>query len=322
MRPLAADWLPYSLPLKQPWHTSRGVFQHRDGCLLRLKTADGRTGWGDCAPWPEFGITAQAASDFAEECAQLDLAAQRANLALNAWLSGRPAIQHVAVNAVLGAILNTPPAALKDAADAGFQVIKIKVGNAPLDDEIAALQQRCQDLPDGLKLRLDANGAWSMAEARHFIAACAELPIEGLEEPLRMPTLAMLGELQATSRFPIAIDESFHLIDRQFMAAPAVQRLIIKPPRHGGLLACIETVLQARAAGVECIFTSSLESACGLLAVAHLAAALAPDSIHGLATADWFASDTGVGPAIHRGKLDLPMVDGLGFQPATSWPGR
>ncbi len=84
MKVVAADWLPYCLPLRRPWQTSRSVLTERHGRLRRLTTDDGRTGWGDCAPLPEFGIDETAATAFAEECATLDLAAQGAGLPLNA----------------------------------------------------------------------------------------------------------------------------------------------------------------------------------------------------------------------------------------------
>ena len=58
---VAADWLPYCLPLRRPWQTSQGSLSKRRGSLLRLRTADGLTGWGDCAPLPEFGIEEAAA---------------------------------------------------------------------------------------------------------------------------------------------------------------------------------------------------------------------------------------------------------------------
>ena len=102
MNIVAADWLPYALPLKRPWQTARGVMTQREGRLLRLTADDGRSGWGDAAPLPEFGIDAAMAAAFAEECAQLDLLAQRAGLPLNAWLSGEAPQATAAVNGVLG----------------------------------------------------------------------------------------------------------------------------------------------------------------------------------------------------------------------------
>ncbi len=315
MKLVAADWLPYALPLKHPWRTSHGEFDQREGRLLRLQSADGLTGWGDCAPLPEFGIDETSATAFAEECAHLDLIAQQAGLPLNAWLSGEPPVSNLTVNRNFGPILKCSSEALLEAGEAGFSVLKLKVGIAPVNDEIAALHQLAKSLPAGLRLRLDANRAWNFAEAQSFIAACAGLPIEGLEEPLAEPTPVLLQKLQSTAAFPLAIDESIHLLDTHFFRHPPVRRIVIKPARHSGLLASVELALRARASGLEVIVTSSLESACGLLACAHLAAAVAPDAVHGLATADWFAEDTSSTPATVGGRLQLPSSPGLGFQP-------
>ncbi|MBL8428405.1 MAG: o-succinylbenzoate synthase [Dechloromonas sp.] len=315
MKLVAADWLPYTLPFRTPWQTSRGVLEMRQGRLLRLQSADGLTGWGDCAPLPEFGISEASATAFAEECAHLDLITQQAGLPLNAWLSGEPPANFVTVNRNLGPILKYSAEALADAADAGFSVLKFKVGAGLVSEEIAALHQIAGALPARLRLRLDANGAWNFADAESFVAACAGLPIDGLEEPLNKPTPVSLKKLQSTAAFPLAIDESTHLLDGHFFRHPPVRRIVIKPARHGGLLASVELALRARTSGLEVIITSSLESTCGVFACAHLAAAVAPNSAHGLATTEWFAEDTGSLPAIHGARLELPSGPGLGFRP-------
>ena len=313
MNIVAADWLPYSLPLVRPWQTSRGSFGTRQGRLLRLVDEEGRQGWGDSAPLPEFGINESAATAFAEERAMLDHAAQKAQQPLNAWLSGNPPIDSVAVNANLGAILAIDEAALEKALMAGFSILKIKVGIGHWQDEIAQLLKLKRQLPHGVRFRLDANAAWTMDEAHAFTMACRELPIESLEEPLRHPTPRELATLQTLVRFPLAVDESIQLIDAHFFKHPPARRLILKPARHGGLLAPFGLALKARASGIECVVTSGLESACGLLACAHLAAAIAPEQTHGLATADWFAKDTGAAPPISEGRLKLPGGPGLNF---------
>lgn len=316
MNIVAADWLPYALPLKYPWQTTRGCLSERRGQLLRLRNENGQTGWGDCAPLPEFGIDEAAAKAFAKECAQLDLTAQLASQTLNAWLSGAAPVASLAVNCNLGALFNFEPGTIQTAIATGFTVLKFKLGIASLRDELAALQQLASQLPDGIGLRLDANRAWHPEEAREFIANCKQLPVECLEEPLQEPSLPGLAELQALAAFPLAIDESSHLIGRDFFRQKSVRRLVLKPARHGGLLASCAIAGQARTAGVECIVTSSLESTCGLLACMHLAAAVEPSLTHGLATAEWFSSDTGHKPCINKGRIALPLMAGLGFQPA------
>lgn len=313
MNLVAAEWLPYTLPLCTPWRTSRGTLHERSGRLLRLQTSDGLTGWGDCAPFPEFDIGEAAAEAFAEECALLDLAAQRAGCSLAEWLGGRPPPASIAVNAAGGVISTATADHVARLAADGFTVIKLKAGIAPLADEIAALRALCASLPTGVLLRLDANGAWSADDASEFIAACTRLPVEGLEEPLREPDAAGLRALQERAPFPLAIDESVRLLDAAFWHAPPVRRVVLKPARQGGLLAAVETALKASASGVEVVVTSALESACGLQALAQLAAAVAPGACHGLATGALFVRDTGSPPAVAGGRLRLPDSPGIGF---------
>jgi o-succinylbenzoate synthase len=313
-----ADWLPYTLPLRQAWHTSRGVVAARHGRLLHLRSTDGRSGWGDCAPLPEFGIDQARATDFAEECAQLDLIAQRAGLPLDAWLGGNPPAISLAVNGSLGSLPDVNRQAIATAIAAGFQVLKVKIGTRSPADEIKRLQQIAETLPTGCQLRLDANGAWSFADAQVFFSACQDLPIEACEEPLREPSLRALAQLQATVPFAIAIDESLEELGADVFRQPPVRRIVIKPARQGSLLSSMELALRARAAGIETIISSALESSCGLLACAHLAAAVAPETVHGLATSSWFVVDTGLPPTIAAGRLMLPGRAGIGF----SWAGQ
>ena len=322
MNIVAADWLPYCLPLRRPWQTSRGTLTERQRKLIRLQTDEGLIGWGDCVPLPEFGIDDTAATAYAEECARLDLAAQAVGVPLAEWLGGCPAPASVAVNANFGPTSTVDHARLASAAAAGFSVVKLKVGCAPLADEIAALGEIATALPPRLTLRLDANRAWDAADAVRFLAACRPLPIDGVEEPLRDPDLAFLAGLQASVPFPLAIDESTHLIACDFWRAPPVRRLVIKPARHGGLLASTELALRARASGMEVIVTSALESSCGIATLAHLAAAVAPDAVHGLATGEWLASDTGLPPRIIDGRMLLPKGNGIGFAVAGELCGR
>lgn len=307
-----AERRPYTLRFRRAWPTPGGDLPERQGWLLHQLDDDGLSGWGDCAPLPEFGIDQARALAYAEECAGLDLAAQHAGLPLNAFLSGMTAVGSLAVNAAMGRLNAVDRDQLAETAAAGFTVIKLKVGTLAVPREIALLHALAADLPAGMSLRLDANRAWRMPEAQEFIAACRGLPIDGLEEALAEPTRANLAQLQSTAGFPLAIDESTHLLDAQFFHHPAVDRIVLKPARHG-LLASIELARRARAAGVEVIVTSALESACGLLAAAHVAAVVAPAAVHGLATGDCFSNDTGAAPKLAKGRLQLPAATGLGF---------
>lgn len=261
-------------------------------------------------------ITLAPAARCAIECALLDLTAQAAGVGLGHFLRGAPCAPEVAVNAALGGLDASSEEAVRKACADGFSVLKLKVGSAPVDADIAHLQRLAAQLPAGAKLRLDANRAWSENDAARFLAACAGLPVEQLEEPLADPQPAALARLQAACAFPLALDESGpRNATDNFFAAPPLRRLVLKPPRLGGLLPALALAHAAGAAGIDCVVTSSLDSACGILAAAHLAAALGNKLAHGLATAGWLAEDTGPAPRVQAGRLSLPGAPGLSFTP-------
>jgi o-succinylbenzoate synthase len=280
------------------------------------------------------------------ETALLDLEAQAAGETLRCWLLKRAneglvapqrivvaVADDIAVNSVVGALARGAEAELDGALDeavaaalhAGFTTLKLKVGIAAPALEISRLRALCARLPEHVAVRLDANGAWNDSDAAFFIDACAGLPIDSIEEPLATPDIAALARLQQGCAFALAIDESWpHFAADAFFAAAPVRRLIIKPPRLGGLLPALTLARQAAAAGVEVVVTSSVDSACGVLAAAQLAAAIdaeaapTPALAHGLATSCWLAADTGTPPPVAGGRLRLPAATGLAFMPFAS----
>ncbi|QKS30109.1 MAG: L-amino acid-D/L-Glu epimerase [Accumulibacter sp.] len=260
----------------------------------------------------------------AVETALLDLLAQDSGIPLAAYLNGarlRPAAgapppPPIRLNAACGSLAGLCEDDIRAACSAGFEVLKLKLGVLAIDEEVALLRQLATVLPPACQLRLDANRAWPAATAARFLNACADLPIETVEEPLATPDIERLQALQDGTKIAIAVDESIRDLDgHALLARRAVRRLVIKPPRHGGLLPALALARRAGGAGIECIVTSSLDSACGVTAAAHLAAALDNRLAHGLATSTWLSEDTGSPPIIGSGQLLLDASPGLGFVP-------
>lgn len=333
--------LPYHLPLRSDWVSAQGHFAARHGWLLRLETDTGLVGWGDCAPLPECdvekvlealgqglrGMELEAARQWlqparlhpavrcAADVALSDLAAQQAGQPLACWLTHDAALQ-VPCNAALGALDEHALPRAQIAIAAGFEVLKLKVGLNPVEHELDMLRQLAANLPKGIALRLDANRAWSLPDARRFIAGVADLPLEMLEEPLVQPDLTALASLQALTEVPLALDESLPELGLELvLAAAPVQRLVLKPMCAGGLQMPLETARLAREAGMACVVTTSVDSAVGALAALHLAAALNNGLHHGLATSDWLAQDVGCAPHPELGTLTVSERPGLGFIP-------
>jgi len=249
------------------------------------------------------------------ESALLDLLAQQAGLPLARWLNpGAPLAARA--NAMLGGLDEqgeTVMARASAALAAGFSVLKLKVGMAAAEIELTQLRRLAGMLPPGVSLRLDANGAWGWAQARCFIEGLSDLPIESLEEPLAQPEIALLQQLQALAGFPLALDESLVQFDIESLLA--VRRLVLKPMVLGGVRPAYALALRAAQAGVECVATTTVDSAVGVLAAAHLAAALDNQLAHGVATSSWLLSDVGNAPLLESGRMLLNShMNGLGFQ--------
>lgn len=254
----------------------------------------------------DFAVTRPAS--WAVECALLDLVSRSRGVPLCQWLDAGAAAS-IAVNAV--AEMDGVAAAIA----AGYPVTKMKVGRSAPEEEAAMLHRLA--LPDGLSLRLDANRAWTWSQASGFLDAVADLPIDSLEEPLRDPSLDSLARLQAGTSIALAIDESLPLFGaEEILARVPVRRLVLKAATGGGLRAGYRLAVRARAAGMTCVVTSALDSAVGVAASAHLAAAAgSPGLAHGLSTAEWLAEDVAKPLPVERGRMTLASCLGLGVMP-------
>lgn len=325
---------PYRLPLRQPWASSRGGFDVREGCLVRLVTDAGLIGYGDCAPLPQAGTESMesavaclsgwaaalpglspeaalgrmAASAVVApaaccglETALLDLLAQQAGLPLARWLNPRSS-SVVRVNAVLGSLDGRTVGRALAAVAEGYSVLKLKVGLAAGLTEILMLHELASNLPADVFLRLDANCAWNERDAEDFLGALAGLPVESVEDPLASPDMEGWFRLQAKVPFPLAADESLRIMgaDAVFNPSP-VRRVVLKPMVLGGLVAALELARRAYEADVECVVTTTVDSAVGVTAALHLAAAVENDLAHGLATSAWLLRDVGTAPLVAGG---------------------
>jgi len=334
---------PYQLPLRQCWQTAQTRFSVREGWLIQLHDDSGRVGLGDCAPLPEVGTEsmqqAQAQLEavlhrldgrdpeaiFADldnlvqtpaarcglEMALIDLMAKAQTISAARWLNVA-ACESVAVNQNAG----TPAVMLASTVDAPFVLVKLKVGVLSVDEELAQLRQLAQRYPAS-RFRLDANQGWSRQDAEQFIRGCDGLPIEALEEPLGQIDFQGLADLQEQADFPLALDESLARLDwSTVLAQRPVKRVVLKPMREGGIAVAWGKAQQLQAAGMECVLTTTIDSAVGVWATIHLAAALGvagQDLAHGLATSSWLAQDLLPVEAGLAERIYLPDRPGFGI---------
>jgi hypothetical protein len=140
----------------------------------------------------------------------------------------------------------------------------------------------------GVELRLDVNGAWDLATAARALRELAPFELEYVEQPFPVgtPPDAVAG-LRWAADVPIAADES--VTDpgtaRFLIANGAVDAMVVKPARVGGLRASWRIAEVAAAAGVPVVVSTLFETGVGIRAGLELAAALPGEQrAHGLAT--------------------------------------
>jgi L-alanine-DL-glutamate epimerase-like enolase superfamily enzyme len=93
-------------------------------------------------------------------------------------------------------------AQVDDGLRAGFEVFYLKVGVEDAAD-LAMVAAVREALGPGPRLRLDANGTWSIPQARRNLSAMAEHDIDFVEQPVRDHPVGQLGVLRA--RLPMAV---------------------------------------------------------------------------------------------------------------------
>ncbi|MGI2258445.1 o-succinylbenzoate synthase [Shewanella sp. GXUN23E] len=161
------------------------------------------------------------------------------------------------------------------------QQVKVKVGQLPMAQEIALIHQILAANPK-LKLRLDANRAFTLEQALDFCACLPLDAIEYIEEPCQDPADNI--ELHQALGILYALDESLNDPDYRFEPAPGLCALVIKPMLTGSLYRLSELILTADAHGVRSVLSSALESSLGINDIRTLAAWLTPTESPGVDT--------------------------------------
>ena len=168
-------------------------------------------------------------------------------------------------------------------------------------DRVAAVREAIG--VDG-RVRIDANGAWTVDEAVEAIRVLDKMSLEYVEQPVAEVT--GLAAVRRRVNVPIAADESIRrahdpLRVRDLEAADIA---VLKVQPLGGVRSCLRL---AEAIGLPVVVSSAVETSVGLAAGVALAAAL-PDLPYacGLATTALLAADVTSHPLLPRdGFLDV-----------------
>ncbi len=90
----------------------------------------------------------------------------------------------------------------------GFRHCKVKVGTESTPTrEVRRVKRLRRFLGRAMDLRVDANGAWTLPQARDILAKLAGLSISCVEDPVAVADLPALKQLRAEISIPIMLDE-------------------------------------------------------------------------------------------------------------------
>lgn len=334
-----------AMPLVAPFRTSFGTQTTRDILLVRVVTPEAE-GWGECVAMsdplysPEyvdgaadvltrFLIPAVTALDnldastvgltlsrfkghlmakAALETAVLDAELRAAGLSLARYLGATRA--RVPCGVSVG-IMDSLPQLLDAVAGylaEGYLRIKLKIEQGWDVEPVRAVREQFGDI----LLQVDANAAYSLAEARQ-LAALDQFNLLLIEQPLAEDDVRGHAELARMLRTPICLDES---ITSARAAADAIAlgacRIVnVKPGRVGGYLEArrIHDVCAAHDVPVWC--GGMLET--GIGRAANLALAALPGFV--------FPGDTSASARYYRQDITPPFVLSDGHLPVPAGPG-
>ena len=92
--------------------------------------------------------------------------------------------------------------------DAGYTLVKMKVGGLPLDEDVRRLQAVLEVVGSGEHLAVDANCKFTRAEALAYAKALAPFKLRWFEEPCDPLDFALLAELASVYEPPLATGEN------------------------------------------------------------------------------------------------------------------
>ena len=182
------------------------------------------------------GIVRMAMSGFDVAC--WDALAIAAEKPLVTLLGGSP--RPVAAYNSNGLGLMAPEAAADEAEkllEGGFRAVKLRLGYATLEADLAAVRAVRRRLPDDVRLMVDFNQALSFAEALRRGRAIDGEGIDWIEEPIRHDDFRGCAQLARELATPVQIGENFSLPEQmaEALAAGACDCVMPDLERIGGI---------------------------------------------------------------------------------------
>jgi len=254
----------------------------------------------------------------AVETALHDVAATAAGVPLYEWYGGRvrdsvPTIWHVS-----GGSAAAHAAEAAAAVEAGYPLVKVKVGSPDYANDVASVHAVREAVGDRTQILLDANQGFDVADAIRFARDTASARPAFLEQPVFREDLVGMAEVAAASPITIAADEGvFTAMDlRTHLHLRAAGAVVVKMMKAAGPIGVREVFAVADAAGIGVHFAGMAgQTSIGAAHAAHLALAV-PNLKYGSGISPQYLADDIVVEPMRPidGHLHPSSAPGVGVQ--------
>lgn len=359
MRIKAIRLTPLHCPFKQPYHWSQGVTYGAPVVLIEVETDTGIIGIGESSASPthapilailedalprfigqsaydgnrliwdyyQYGFNAKgigrASRYFSQAMTGIELAlwdaiGKQAKLPLHQLLGGKVRDKVEYFGFVQG---DTPAELAAHAAELvrqGFKVLYVKVGRGN-DLDLAICSEIRKAVGARTRLRLDANEAWDMLNARRMFAALKPFDPEFIEQPVPAPTGPEgLSRLRAVTEIPIAADQTVYSAEDVYdiVRCRSADVIVLGMHETCGVLRFRKAAAVAEAAGLNICIHGIFETGITTSATNQVAATLNNMDNGNQIMWQLLAEDIVARPNLipKDGALPISDLPGLGFE--------
>lgn len=301
----------FRLPISMvPFTIATGTMHFAQNLFIRIHTAEGLTGVGECSAFPMIAGETQdtcfvLAQDFAKlwkgknaseldkrmaelnffiannhtvksafDMALFDLAAKAKGLPLYQYLGGT--YSEPESDITIG--IDTPEKMAHRAKELvnhrKVKFLKVKLGKNP-EEDINRIYSIKEAVGKDVKIRVDANQGWDYEGAVLALTAMETLDIEFCEQPMKKAMDEKMPALRRISKVPIMADESVfdHQDAERLIRHKACDYVNIKLSKSGGILEAQKIHEVCSKAHIPNMLGGMLESRLALSANVHFALA-------------------------------------------------
>lgn len=201
--------------------------------------------------------------------------------------------------------------------DLGYEAVKIKIGGAPLADDLKRIEAVLKEIGPSRRLAVDANGRLDRATALAYAKALAPYPLLWYEEPGDPLDYALNAEVAEASEVPVATGENLfsHQDARNLLRYGGMQRerdwLQMDPALSYGLVEYLRTLDALEAEGWS---ASRCVPHGGHQFALHLAAGLGLGGNESYPGVFEPFGGFAAGVPVREGRVKLPDAPGIGIE--------